>query len=269
MIITSTSNPTIKTIRKLRDRKERTAQGLFFAEGPRIVMEAFEMKADVVQLVVAPDLLGSPAERQFYRRVIEENLPLLEVTPEVFQSISCKEGPKGLAAVIRQKWAMLAEVPVHQPGIWVGLDRVQDPGNLGTILRTMDSVGAKGVFLLDQSTDPYDPTAVRASMGAIFTLMLVKASAQEFCTWKKRTGIRVVGATGDVTTDYRAVEYPSPVVLLMGSEREGLLPAYRESCDELVSIPMVGRCDSLNLGIATGVMLYEIFHQHKMTGKCA
>ncbi|HEX2979947.1 MAG TPA: RNA methyltransferase [Anaerolineaceae bacterium] len=144
---------------------------------------------------------------------------------------------------------------------WVALDSVADPGNLGTILRTNDAVGGAGVILLDHSTDPYDVTAVRASMGAVFSQRLVRASLSEFAAWKQRHSVAVIGTSDAAKMDYHQTHYPSPMVLLMGSEREGLTPQHIAICDLMVAIPMVGRSDSLNLAVATAVVLYEMFNQ--------
>jgi len=263
MLISSQTNPAIKRIRSLRHRKEREQTGLFYAEGIRIVAEAVQVGAAVETLVVAPDLLDSP----FARRLLEEQrrrgVPVIEVTREVFQSISGKDGPQGLGAVIRQRWDAPDTAGQATIRRWVALSAVQDPGNLGAILRTSDAVGFAGVLLIGPTTDAYDPTCVRASMGAIFSQRLVRMTLDEFATWKRRYGYTLVGTSGAAPTNYRTVAYREPVVVYMGSEREGLSAKEQALCDVMVSIPMVGRSDSLNLAVATGVMLYEVFHQLK------
>ncbi|TLN13658.1 RNA methyltransferase, partial [bacterium] len=155
----------------------------------------------------------------------------------------------------------MAEAPVMAGDCWVVLDSVADPGNLGTILRTSDSTGCRGVILLDQSTDPYDPSCIRASMGALFSQTLVKASFEEFTDWKRSTGIQVVGTSDKAQQNYHSYDYPRNLALLMGSERQGLQAKPLEICDSVVRIPMVGNSDSLNLAVATAVVLYEIFNQ--------
>jgi TrmH family RNA methyltransferase len=146
---------------------------------------------------------------------------------------------------------------------WVVLDGPQDPGNLGTIARTSDAVGAPGLILLGESADPYDPTALRASMGTMFSQHLVRASRPDFASWKRRQALTVVGTSGTAPTEYRSVEYRPPLLLLMGSERLGLSAEQQALCDLMVRIPMVGRSDSLNLAVATGLLLYEVFHQQR------
>lgn len=267
MIITSTANPKIKWIRKLRERKARQETGCFYAEGLRIVVEAVQQSAPIETLVVAPDLLTSKMGQELVETQRSAGVEVLEVSPDVFQSIALKEAPVGIAAVIRQNWLALTQALLAPGDLWVALDEVADPGNLGTILRTNDAVGGKGLILLDHSTDPYDPTAIRASMGALFSQRLVKASLEEFLAWKQRWGVTLVGTSGASEVDYQDFHYPEPLVVLMGSEREGLSEKHIHACDAMVRIPMVGRSDSLNLAVATALVIYEVFHQKRVQRK--
>jgi len=259
-MITSQANERIKGIRRLKERKFRQQTGLFLVEGVRIVIEAIRQAARVETLIFAPELLTSEIGIRTVNEQISKGTPILEVSAAVFQSISDKEGPQGLAAVVKQQWKPLDEIFIEK-GLWVALDSVADPGNLGTILRTTEAAGGVGVILLDQSTDPYDPAAVRASMGAVFDLTLVRTTFEDFVKFKKRVGFFMAGTDGEAETDYRDVDYPQPMVLLMGSEREGLLPKHYQACDIVVRIPMMGRSDSLNLAVATGIALYGILDQ--------
>lgn len=266
--ITSAANERVKAIRKLHERKPRQESGLFLIEGLRIVAEAVEMGAQIEQLVVARSLLVSEFGQQLLSAQESRGVPVLEVSGEVFQRISVKEGPQGIAAVVRQQWQRLEDVQVEQSspiasGTWVALDSVADPGNLGTILRTHDAVGGQGVILLDQSTDPYDPSAVRASMGAIFSQSMVRTTLVEFAKWKRENGLFLIGTSDKAAQDYHGYHYPSSLVVLMGSERHGLQPQHLALCDAVVRIPMNGKSDSLNLAVATGVVLYEILNQRR------
>lgn len=262
-MITSLSNPRIKAIRKLRDRKERQETGLFYVEGLRIAAEAGQIPGRVETLIHAPELLTSSFGRQLVTDQANAGVEVLEVSKDVFEGISLKEGPVGIAAVVRQSWVPLSTTRIEPGEIWVALDSVADPGNLGTILRTLDAAGGSGLILLDHSTDPYDPTAVRASMGALFSLKLVRADFPAFAQWKQTNQAVLVGTSDRAEQDYHQYRYPNPVVLLMGSERQGLQPHHFELCDAVVSIPMAGRSDSLNLAVATGITLYEIFNQRR------
>ncbi len=186
----------------------------------------------------------------------------VEVSADVFRYFSLKDNPQGIAAAVHQRWHTLADVNILREGsLWLALDSIQNPGNLGTILRTGDAFGAEGVLLLDQSTDPYDPTAMRSSMGAVFSQKLVKVTLEELGTHLQVSPFTLVGASGDSPVDYYQVYYPDNLVLLMGSEREGLTEKHLQMCDYCVRIPMEGRSDSLNVSIAAAVILSEVFKQ--------
>ncbi len=260
-IITSTQNKHVKLIRNLRNRKEREQSGLFFVEGIRQAAEAIQMGAAIDTLVVAPELLHSEFAQELVSKEAKTGTNMLQVSADVFRSFSAKDGPQGLAAIVKQRWEQLSDVRLGDDECFVALDAVQDPGNLGTIMRTADAVGFSGVILLGNATDPYDPGAVRASMGSVFSLRLAKASASEFIAWKQERAYSVVGTSGEGSEHYRSVNYPRPLIILSGSERQGLSPELMQACNQLVRIPMVGRCDSLNLAVATSVVLYEVFNQ--------
>ncbi len=257
-MITSTANPSIKAIRALRQRKERDATGLALVEGIRLVGEALQLGAAVETLIVAPELLRSAFADALVAEAVQAGTGLIEVSAAVFATLAQKEGPQGLAAVIRQRWQALEAVTLERGPGWIALDAIADPGNLGTILRTADAVGADGVMLVGHTADPYDPEALRAAMGATFSRQLVRTTAVELLAWKATQGAVFVGTSDRAPRDYRSGAYPTPLVLLMGSERQGLSMELAEQCDLIVRIPMYGRSDSLNLAVATGIMLYEL-----------
>ena len=259
--ISSRNNPLIKTIRALAGRKEREHSGTYFVDGLHLVAAAVQQGAPVERCVVAPELLDSTFGRDLVAEIVARGVARTDVTPDVFASLAAREHAQGLGLVLRQRWHALAELNTAAGRCWVALDTVQYPGNLGAILRTCDAVGAAGAILLGNTADPYDPAAVRASVGAIFAQRLARASFGEFRDWARRAGAQVVGTSPAATRDYRSVAYRAPVVLLMGSEPRGFVAARQDVCDEVVAIPMVGQGDSLNLAVATGVVLYEIFNQ--------
>ncbi len=265
-MISSSANPRIKEIRKLRDRKFRTETGLAWVEGLRACGDAFRKPEMIRQIVVCPETLHSGFADELLAKARSSGLDILEVNRDVFTGLSGKDNPTGMGVVIQQSYCLINDLVLHPGDLWVALDRVADPGNLGTIMRTLDSCGGKGLILLDNCTDPYDPTAIRASTGAIFYLDLVKTNSAGFSTWKRKSGTHITGAVAiPDAKDYHSQEYPDPLILLMGSEREGLSPLLTELCDSRVSIPMVGHVDSLNLAEATAIMLYEIFNKHRET----
>lgn len=259
-MITSTSNLMIKQIRKLRDRKERQRTGKFYLEGLRIIGEAVAAEWPIDMLVYAPERMTSAFGQETIEYHRQHGGNVLEVSGSVFDYLSEKDGPQGLAAVASQVWYSLEEITVEAGQMWVALNSVADPGNLGTILRTCDAVGGKGVILLDQSTDPYDPGSVRGSMGALFSCKLIKASFAEFSRWKKNSRVSVIGTSDKAAQNYHSFEYPDPLILIMGSERQGLQETYLNLCDAVVAIPMSGKSDSLNLAVATALVCYEAYN---------
>lgn len=267
-MITSFSNERVKFIRSLQERKFREESGMFFVEGLRPVAEAIAQDAVIDSLIVSPELLNSDFGLELITRQRAQGTPVIEVSRAVFLRISNKEGPQGLAATVQQRWYRFEDIKIIEKAqptsrTWVALDSVADPGNLGTILRTHDAVGGEGIVLLGQSTDPYDLSSVRGSMGALFSQRLVKGSYNEFAEWKKQASVPVIGASGAARVDYTSLQYPDPCILLMGSERQGLSERYLNLCEEVVSIPMAGASDSLNLAVATAVILYEIYNQRR------
>lgn len=262
-MITSTGNARVKGIRALRHRKERELTGLFWVEGIRIVSEAASLGAPIVEYVVAPELLRSEHGQEVDQMLHRAGVPRLEVSADVLGSVASKQGPQGIGAVVRQRWYALESVPLEEGLGWVALDRVQDPGNLGTVLRTSDAVGGAGVMLVGHTTDPYDPTAIRASMGAIFSQRLLRTDLEGLIAWKRTGGYPLIGTSDSAATLYDAVVYPLPAVLFMGSEQHGLPDEAQRACDIMARIPMAGRSDSLNLAVATGVILYELYRQQR------
>ncbi|HJZ47751.1 MAG TPA: RNA methyltransferase [Roseiflexaceae bacterium] len=263
-IIASRSNPIVKAIRGLSSHKEREHSGLFFVDGLHLVAAATQQQAEIETCVVAPELLTSAFGRELARALAERGARMVDVTADVFHSLAAKEHAQGIGVVARQRWQDLRQIHPETGRCWVALDTVRYPGNLGTILRTCDAVGGAGVILLGDSTDPYDPSAVRASLGAIFSQRLARASFAEFAAWRQHLHLAVVGTSPAATLDYQAIAYQPPLILLMGSEARGLSREQQALCDFVVNIPMVGSSDSLNLAVATGIMLYEIFNQQRV-----
>jgi RNA methyltransferase, TrmH family len=258
--ISSLQNPRIKAIRALVDRKARDETGLFVVEGARMLAEAASANAAIETLVVAPELLSDPRGIEAVATLERRGAPRLEVTADVFRGLSRRRNPKALAAVVRQRWEPLETVQLAGDQFGVALFEIGDPGNLGTILRTCDAVGVAAVFLIGDATDPHHPTALSASTGAIFTQRLVRTTLSDLAEWKQAHGYTIVGTAPGSGRDYREASYARPLVLLMGSESSGLSDRERAICDLLVSIPMVGRVSALNLAVATGLLLYELFN---------
>jgi len=258
-LITSRNNPKIKKARSLKQRKGRLEEGLFLIEGIYHVGEAIEADVPITGLYYAPDLLKSQFALNLIDEASEEGVPCFATTEHVFRSMVVKENPQGILAVAPQIFHKLIEQNPENFPWCVALVSPQDPGNLGTILRTVDSVGAYGVLALDGGADIYHPVAVRASMGAHFWRPIIQSTFDDFITWAKKHRYQIYGTSAGSTTDYRQVEkFHKPCVLLLGSEREGLTDAQAGICHEVISLPMEGRATSLNLAVAAGVILYDM-----------
>ena len=264
-MISSPSNPHLKAIRKLADAKERNSTGTFLAEGLRVVGQAVDSEANIVELLWSDELLISDYGKSLISQLSKNpSIEISELSRDAFESLARKDKPQGIAAVIRQEWHSLVKLQAIRNGVWVALEAVQNPGNLGTILRTCDAVGAKGLILLDHSTDPYDPAAIKASMGAIFTIPIYKSNFDELQYFlKANPNLQTIGTSDKANQDCFEYDYPEPLLLMMGSEREGLSQNYMALCQNMISIPMEGQNDSLNLSVATGVMLYQIYNHHR------
>ena len=257
--LTSRDNPKIKQARALRQRKQRDATGLFLVEGIHHVGEALAAGAQVEYLCYSPNLLVSPFAQQLIEQQTARGLACYAVTPEVFASLAEKENPQGLLAVVREPHLTLNHLTPEHFSLGIALVAPQDPGNVGTILRTIDAVGASGLLLLNSSVDPYHPSTVRASMGALFWHPVVSASFDEFAPWAKQHGYHLYGTSAHASADYRSVDYSArPAILLLGSEREGLSDDQTAICEQVIRLTMKGHVSSLNLAVAAGVMLYQM-----------
>ena len=252
-------------LRLVESADERARTGQFYVEGMRFVNQAQEQSARVETYVVAPELLTHPFARRQYEEIIARRLPCLAVSGAIFRMLTQVDEPQGIGAVVRQHWDRLDRIRVDRGLCWLMLDTVRSPGNLGTILRTGDAVGGAGVILIGDSIDPYAPRVVRATMGAIFRQRFVRTTIPQFQAWRARKGNEClwVATSPHATDEYRDLHYRAPTVLWMGGERQGLAPDAQALCDRTVRIPMVGAADSLNLAIATSVLLYEVFHQRR------
>ncbi len=259
--ISSMNNPEIRRLRRLRLRRERDQTGLFFVEGIRFVLAAVERGVEIETLVVAGESEISTPVRAGIRDLLRNHSRQLCVTQEVLQFLSDRDETQGIGAVLRQRWERLTDIRPDTLSAWVALDGIQYPGNLGSILRVAEAAGCDGVMLVGKSADPYDPISVRASMGAVFFQRLVRCEFEEFAVWTRRHGISVIGASPRGNVDYREASFRPPAVLYMGSERTGLPEQRQAACNHTVRIPMAGRCDSLNVATATGILLYEFIGQ--------
>ena len=266
--ITSLHNPAVKLVRSLDRRKVRRAEGLFVAEGLKVIATGRD-RGWAPRFLLMRDLMredaGAGDESGNDKRMSAALIAwaarcgasCLTLGEAAFAKVAARDNPQDLIAVFAQRWETLSPAAPGEKGVWVALEEVRDPGNLGTIVRTADAAGAKGVILVGTCCDPYSREAVRATMGSIFTVPLARMERDAFLAWRAAWPGAVVGAAPAADEDFRG-RYREPVLLIMGGEGPGLSVALAQTCTRRVRIPMTGSVDSLNLAIATALMLYEI-----------
>ena len=261
--ITAFSNPLIKRIRTLRDKKHRRDEGLFLAEGLRILTEAREAGRLPQYLFYTKESASHPLVLELIEAVEGKTGWAVETNADILSKLSGKDNPGAVVGVYAEFEAKLEDLDRNSSPIWLVAERLRDPGNLGTILRTADAVGAGGLILVDECVDPFSVEAVRASMGALFTVPVARAPWAEFATWLRKGPGQLVGLSLDTDLDYRAARYEVPTFLLTGNEAQGMPDFMAKACDVTVKIPMLGKADSLNAAVATAVMAYEVLNQRR------
>ncbi|OBZ96858.1 RNA methyltransferase [Pararhizobium polonicum] len=263
--VTSLANPIIKDIKALSNKKERDETRSFIAEGLKLVIDALDLGWTIKTLVYAKAAKGKTQVEQVALKTVATGGLVLEVSEKVLSAITRRDNPQMVVGVFEQRYANLRDVKPALGETYVALDRVRDPGNLGTIIRTADAAGASGVILVGETTDPFSLETVRATMGSVFAMPLLRANVAEFVKWQKAAGVQLVATHLAGAVDYRTIDYrKKPVVLLMGNEQAGLPDELAREATALARIPQQGRADSLNLAIATGIMLFET-RRHLLT----
>lgn len=257
-LITSRQNTKIKQVRALGKRSKRAKEGLFVVEGIRHVGEAVEASTQIEYLLYAPDLLTSDYAQNLIRQLTLSNTPVFITTADILSDLAGKDHPQGILAVVRQNLTALENLTPGNFPWGAVLHAPQDPGNLGTILRTVDAVGASGVIVVDGGVDIYHPTAVRASMGALFWKPVVYTSFNAFASWSRDHGYHIYGSSAKGQANHNRVEYQSPALLFLGGEQKGLEEGTLAICEKVVRLPMEGKTTSLNLSVAAGVLLYQM-----------
>jgi TrmH family RNA methyltransferase len=256
--VTAFSNTTVKRLRSLREKKARRAEELFLAEGLRILTEARDSGRLPEIVAFSAEGAKHPLAAEIIAATEAAGGEAIETSPDILSKMSGKENPQMLLGAYRQPETSLARIDRSKAPLWICVQALRDPGNIGTILRTGDAVGAGGLILIDDCADPYSVEAVRASMGAVFTQEIAAARWPEFLAWLRGGDGQLVGTSLKATHDYLEAEYRQPCFLLIGNEQQGLPAAYEAACDLLVKIPMAGRADSLNAAMATAVMAFAI-----------
>lgn len=262
-LVKHVDDPKFQTLRSLQTAAGRHHTGLYIIEGARHVARARENHSSIQSVFFDPSRLWNPAGRKLVRKLRQSGVSVIQLLPQVYRQLTLAAEPQGIGAVVRQESAAIGSVRPTRDSFWLVIESVDSPGNLGTIIRTAEATGISGIFIIGQNVDPWDPVAVRASMGSLFSQKLVRCSARDFVEWARAFEVVTIGSTPVGLLDYKALRCRWPAALLIGSERHGLSEQLLEVCDFNIRIPVVGRIDSINVAVAAGVLLYEMFSQRR------
>jgi len=251
------------TLRSLQSPQGRSRTGLYIIEGIRHLARAVAQNSPIESVFLDPSVLSNPFGQKLARRLRKRGALGVRLSPQLYRELSLASEPQGIGAVVRQQWIPLAGIRAARDSFWLAVESIESPGNLGTIIRTAEATGTSGIFVLDPESDPYDPAAVRASMGSLFSQKLTRCAPREFADWARSCGVAVVGSSPAGMLDYKALRCRWPAALLIGSERQGLSGQLKEVADFMVRIPMRGGCDSINAAVAAGVLLFEMSSQRQ------
>ena len=263
--ISSLTNAQVKSMRGLSQRKNRRSTNTFLAEGLKLIIDGLDAGWEIETFAYSKSVLAhdtgghdrAQAVLDAAVRARKAGANILEVTDAVMEKIARRDNPQMVVGVFRQRMDDLKALLSADNGLWVCLEGIKDPGNLGTILRTCEAAGVDGVILLGETTDPFGLEAVRASMGSLFHVRLARISRQDFTDARATWPGRIIGTHLSGKADFRSVSKTRPLTILMGNEQSGLPDDITETCDDLVIIPMRGKADSLNLAVATGIIVFD------------
>jgi RNA methyltransferase, TrmH family len=241
------------------DRSHRDAGRRFFVEGVRNVVRAIENGFAIEAIIYSDRLLKVAVVRKLVRQQRRSGVLTVHLPPETFRSISRTDHASGVGAIVAQQWSQLHDVSPRAGLCWIVLEAVRSPGNLGSLIRTSEAIGGAGFILIGTRIDPFEPTTVRASMGAVFRQKFVRTNHSSLRNWLRRHRCRGVGASPDGSHELHRFDFPRPTILFLGEERKGLTSFERNVCPHVVRIPMVGSADSLNLAVAGSLLMYEVY----------
>jgi RNA methyltransferase, TrmH family len=264
--VTSAANPVVKMLKSLHAKKGRAETGLFLAEGARLIEEAAQLGNWPDVLAVSPTALERAQTAALTKRAVAAGVRCLETSEAVLGGITKRDNPQTMIAAYKRLDTSLDRLTVKPGQLWVALEDVRDPGNLGTILRTADAAGAAGVILVGQTCDPFSVETVRASMGAIFATSFAQTDLAGIDAWRRKANLPMYGASLNTSDRHDALAADGGAVLLMGNEQQGLTDAAEQACDALMKIPMRGKADSLNLAAATAIVLYDFWRRRGYDG---
>lgn len=262
--ITSTQNPRIKALAKLKKRSERDDQGIFLTEGYRPITRALVSGFHFDELYYCPEWFLGSNEQNVLETAEKSGTKLVKIGKEAFAKIAYRERPEGLLAIGKQWHPKLGELKLSDNPFLIVVEAIEKPGNLGTILRSADATGAEAVIVCDSVTDLFNPNVVRASTGVLFTTPTIVTDSQSAIAFLREKGIKTLAATPAAKELYTDVNLNQPVAIVMGSEQFGLTDTWLESADLPVRLPMAGIADSLNVSAATVAIAYEVVRQRSL-----
>lgn len=262
--IESLQNPKIKQLIKLRQKRARDQSKTYVIEGYRELLRAFEGNVFLETLFICPELFLGSNEKALIESYEKQNVAVIECTKKVFEHISYRDRADGLLGLAKQTPLSLSDYqPKRENPLFILAVGIEKPGNLGTILRSADAVGADAVFVVDQVTDIYNPNVVRASVGTLFTQSVLMVQSDEIYAWLKENDVQIIASSPDAEKNYTQVNYQKPTALLVGCEQYGLNDFWLNHSDYKVQLPMLGKADSLNAATCTTVLLYEALRQRQ------
>lgn len=265
--ITSIQNPKVKQVLDLRDRKERDQTGLFLIEGYRELLRAAENRWEIQFLFICEELFLGSNEQALIQKTASTGATIWSCSEKVFRKMSYRDRPDGLLAIAPQRKFALDALPFtqhHSFPFYVIAESIEKPGNLGTILRSSDAVGIDGLIVCDRCTDIYNPNVVRASVGTLFSVPTIETTGEEALSWLRSRGIMILAATPKADKEFTKVDLNQPIAIAVGTEQLGLSEKWMLQADLQVRIPMNGAADSLNVAMATTLLLYEVYRQRQL-----
>lgn len=269
LYLTSVNNPRVKQAMKLRDRRDRDQSQQFLIEGYREVFRAVHRGWPLESLFICPELFLGTNEHNLIAQITKERIPVISCSPQVFEKLSYRDRPDGLIAIgkqVHRDFTFCEALPSMKTNpFFVVAEAIEKPGNLGTILRSSDAVGVDALLLCDKCTDLFNPNVVRASVGTLFSVPVVECSSRSALEWLKKGGVSILAATPSAEQEFTQVDMRKPLAIAVGTEQLGLSKVWMEEADIQVRIPMCGMADSLNVAMATTLLLYEALRQRRLS----
>jgi TrmH family RNA methyltransferase len=260
-LLTSFTNPRVKAATALRDRRERDRVGLTLVDGAREVRRALDAGVEVVEAFVCEPLLAGPDARAALDLLRDRGIPVQATSEAVFAKLAFGERAEGILAVVRIPLTALTDLALPDDPLVVVIEGVEKPGNVGAVLRSADGAGADAVVAASPRTDLFNPNAIRASAGTVFTVPTRAAPTSEVLAWLRDRGLRIVAARVGAGRSYTEADLTGPLALVLGAEADGLTDEWTADGIEAVNLPMLGVADSLNVSISAGILLYEARRQ--------